>query len=151
MIHDILDWQGVKIGQVELDNSLSQEEIAKILSSYRVQPEDPVDSVLKTTIKERIDFSTDLIERFKKRNIKDGINALQGLWMHHRMRALDVKFMGMDYVIDVMNLVISGDVELATLALIYSTDDDMTQPYHWMSRERKEWLITELKNYLGWK
>ena len=80
----------------------------------------------------------------------DGITAIQGMHMHHIFRAYPVSFGGQNFTIDLMNLAISGDLEIATLSLIYGYTDDMSQPYHWFSAERKQWVITELKKFLGW-
>lgn len=103
------------------------------------------------SIEKRIEFSKNLIERFKKRNIDQSINAAQALWMHSRVRALEVTFAGLNLQIDIMNLVISGDIEVATLALLNCIPDDGSRPYHWLTAERLNWLITEMKTFLGWK
>lgn len=105
---------------------------------------------LDISIQKKIDFAQDLIDRLKKKNILEGINAAQGMWMHQKVRALPVSFAGMTFTIDLMNLVISGDLELACLSLIYSPADDMSETYHWLSSDRKAWIINELKLFLGW-
>jgi hypothetical protein len=49
-----------------------------------------------------------------------------------------------------MNMVISGDMATACLALMYGAPDDMSEPYHWLNEERLNWLINNLKGFLGW-
>jgi hypothetical protein len=103
------------------------------------------------SIQSKVDFAQELIERLKKKNISEGINALRGLWMHQRIRALPVTLPGAPTMtIDLMNMVISGDLELACLSLMYTPPDDMTMPFHWLSQARLDWIIAELKLYLGW-
>jgi hypothetical protein len=49
-----------------------------------------------------------------------------------------------------MNMGLSGDIETACLTLMSGQPDDMTQPYHWMNQERINFLVTEMKAFLGW-
>lgn len=140
---------GVTIGQAQFPDGTSEEEIATALSAYQ-PPEVDADSYLKFSIVERKKFADELLERFKLRNINDGINALQGMHMHHLLRAYPVTFSGQSFTIDILNLAISGDLEIACLCLLYGATDDMSEPYHWMSSDRKAYLIGELKSFLGW-
>lgn len=106
---------------------------------------------LDISIKKRKEFADDLIERLKKRNMQQSINAVQGLWMHQKIRQLNVTLPGAPtFSVDLMNMVVSGDLELACLSLMYSQADDMSLPYHWLSQERINWIIAELKKFLGW-
>lgn len=105
---------------------------------------------LKLNIKARKDFADQLLEDFKFKNINEGINALQGLYMHSRMRELPITFMGLSMKVDILNMAVSGDLEVAALALLYCTPDDMSQPYHWFSVARRDYLVFKLKEYLGW-
>lgn len=141
--------EGVKIGEVEFPDGTSEALIAERLSAYQPPVVDP-DSYKKYSIKQRKEFADQLLEQFKLRNINEGINALQGMHMHHLLRAYPVSFMGVDFVIDIMNLAISGDLEIACLCLMYGATDDGTQPYHWMTADKKAFLISELKGFLGW-
>ena len=150
---DIKNYLGAKIGELEFPDNTSEIEIAKALAVYANQPptqQEQNESYLRFSIIERKKFADELLERFKAKNIKEGINAHQGLWMHHILRAYPVSFGGNDRVIDIMNLTISGDLEIACLSLIYGYTDDMSQPFHWMGGDRKQWLINELKSFLGW-
>ncbi len=150
---DIKNYLNVKIGELEFPDGTSEQAIMKALAPYACAPkseQDASESYLEYSIKERKQFADELLERFKKRNISEGINALQGMHMHHTLRAYPVTFSGMNFTIDIMNLAISGDIEIAALCLIYGYTDDMSQPYHWMSGDRKQWLINEMKAFLRW-
>lgn len=151
---DIKNHLNVKIGEIEFPDGTSELAIQKALAAYTnapPSPEEQLDSYLKHSIKTRKDFADELLERFKKKNILDGINALQGMHMHHILRAYPVTYAGQSFTIDIMNLAISGDLEIACLCLIFGYTDDMLQAYHWLSGDRKQWLINELKAFLGWR
>jgi hypothetical protein len=105
---------------------------------------------LNVSIKIKKEFADDLIERLKKKNISENINAMQGLWMHQKIRALPVTLYGITFTVDLMNMVVSGDIELACISLQNTTPDDMSLPYHWLSADRISWIVTELKKFLGW-
>ena len=91
---------------------------------------------------------------FKQKNLSEGINVAQALWVHHRVRAWPVtlppEMGGLSYTVDVLNMIVSGDVEVATLSLMHGTPDDMSEPYHWLSAERISWLVEGLTEFLGW-
>lgn len=101
-------------------------------------------------IKERKAYAEDLLERFKARNVSQGINLLQGMHMHSRMRGLSITVSGVSFTLDIMNMAVSGDIEIACVSLQYATPDDMTQAYHWLSAERIGWLVSDMKLFLGW-
>jgi len=147
---NILNHLGETIGTIEFNDGTSEQEITNKLAPYAIEPTVDSDSYLKFSIKQRKEYADDLLEKFKLKNIKEGINALQGLHMHHLLRAYPVSFGGEPFTVDIMNFAISGDLEIACLSLIYGATDDMSLPKHWMSAERKAWLITEIKAYLGW-
>ena len=140
---------GVTIGQAQFPDGTSETVIAEALAAYQTPVVD-TDSYKKYSIIERKKFADELLERFKLRNINEGINALQGMHMHHLLRAYPVTFMGVSFTIDIMNLAISGDLEIACISLIYGATDDGSMAYHWMTQDRKSWLINELKSFLGW-
>ena len=148
---NILDYQGNVIGELELPDGTSEEVWQSKLAPYAVNPsEGAAENALKFTIQQRKEFCEKLLDSFKKRNMGQGINAPQGLWLHHRMRALECSIFGVSYTLDVMNMAISGDVEMACIALQYMTLDDMSQAYHWMNADRRDYLVNEMKSFLGW-
>ena len=150
MIRDILNIDGVKIGELELPDDTSESTWQAKLAMYACSLSLDATAATKLTIKERKEFADSLLEEFKARNIADGITAIQALWMHHRMRALPVTIGGLPMVLDILNMAISGDVETACIALQYTAADDMTMPYHWLNQDRIAWIVSKMKNYLGW-
>lgn len=150
---DIYNYYGVKIGELELPNSTTEDEWLEKLAEY-AKPPKTFDQIyqdnLRVSVQERRYFCENLIERLKQKNIIEGINAAQALWFHSRFRALPVTYGALTVTIDLMNLVISGDVEVACIAMQLTAPDDMSQPYHWLSSDRKAWIVNELKTFLGW-
>lgn len=150
MKRDILDYLGNKIGELELPDGTAESVWATKLSAYATPPPDPVKAAVEKTIDDRVLYCQDLIQRFKYKNLTENINAVQAMYLHHKMRAINITFYGVPMTLDLMNLVISGDVEIACLALMNMTPDDMTAPYHWLNAARVNWLVADMKGYLGW-
>lgn len=98
----------------------------------------------------RREFSRNLMQDFKLKNIEEGVDASQALWLHHRARAWDVNFNGLTVSVDLINMAYSGDIETTYIALAYGTPDDMSQPHHVWSQERIDYLKLEMAKYLGW-
>lgn len=116
------------------------------------------------SILERRVWAEGLIERMKRLNIQNELGIAQSLWVHQRLRKMPItvseshatafpplgSVVGMSFDIDVLNLVITGDVETAFAVLICCTPDDMTEPYHALSAEMIGWILGEIASYLGW-
>lgn len=153
MVRDILDYLGQKIGELELPDDTPEEVWQNRLAPYAKAPpteQEMLDSRLQHTIEQRIQWAKDMLQRFKKRNITLGINGMQALWLHHRMRALEITFNGVSMTEDLINMAAAGDIETSCLALMYATPDDGSQPYHWFTEDTRNWLVNEMKQFLGW-
>jgi hypothetical protein len=154
-IRDVLNYMGEKVGEISEPTGVTwtEEQWSSKLAPYAKAPpstQDIADSYLMHSIEDRKRYADNLLERFKFKNISEGINAVQGLHMHHRMRACAINFYGVPLTIDVLNLAVSGDIEIACLTIMNTTADDMSQPYHWLSQERLNWLVADMKSFLGW-
>ena len=94
-----------------------------------------------------------VMEQFKKNNLvrfmESGLtqeqSLLKSLWVHHRLRAVEITVGELPLVIDLMNLCISGDIETAYFVMCYMQPDDMTQPQHFLSED----VVAELKGFLA--
>lgn len=153
MKRDILNFENIKVGELELPDGTSENVWEEKLAPYKMPPlslQEIQEKALNISIKQRKDWAEQMLERFKKRNILLGINGVQALWLHHRMRALDINFMSVPMTLDILNMAISGDVETACLAIMFSTPDDGSQPFHFYKEAEKEWLTAEMKSFLGW-
>ena len=104
--------------------------------------------------KDRIKFGADLLLKFKQRNISEGIQWFNAIHLHSRIRNWQVTLpaqLGSQVVfVDLYNMLSSGDIETTCLSLIYGQVDDMTNPIHWVTEDRKQWLIDQMKLFLGW-
>jgi len=109
--------------------------------------------IVSKTVVENKKFADNLMERLKNKNLIEGLSSIdQAAWVHHRLRKMDYTLSDETTVtqLDIMNLVVSGDVETAEHALGQMTPDDMTEPYHWLTQERIDWIRNEIRTYLGW-
>lgn len=100
--------------------------------------------------KSNVQFANELFMQFKQKNIDEGINGSQAIWLHHRTRAMNITAFGINYTLDIINMAASGDIETACLSLMYSTPDDMTEPQHWLTQDRIDFLVSSMKTHLGW-
>ena len=119
---------------------------------------------IEISIAERRRWAEELMQRLKKMNIDSGLGLAQSLWVHSRLRALEITVLeahaaampqltplvGQTITIDLMNLVVSGDIETAFAALMCVVPDDMSEEYHALSTEMIGWIMNEIATYLGW-
>jgi hypothetical protein len=109
----------------------------------------------------RREFGSKLMLAFKQKNLAEGIQWYQAMHLHGRMRDWQVTMpsallTAMGGVpdpgirVDMVNIIVAGDIETASLCLTYGTPDAMTSPFHWISQERMDWMNTQLKAWLGW-
>lgn len=115
----------------------------------------------KADLQSRRVFGSDLMLAFKQKNLSEGIQWYQAMWLHHRLRNWQVtmppalltalgEIPDPNMSVDLVNVIVAGDLDLASLCLTYGTADNMTSPFHWCSQERMDWLNTQLKTWLGW-
>lgn len=108
---------------------------------------------VKNTVKENKEFADQMMQRLKEKNILEGLSSIdQSAWVHHRMRKVDYTLSDNTTIVqlDVMNMVVTGDIETAEHALGQMVPDDMTESYHWLTQTRIDWIRNEIRSYLGW-
>lgn len=116
----------------------------------------------------RQDFGELLMLAFKQKNISEGMNWTQAIHLHARVKdwivtyptpaefphpsyaALGAIIGGQTKTVDVFNMIKGGDIETACFSLMFGANDDMTSPVHWVNEERRQWLISQMKVWLGW-
>jgi hypothetical protein len=84
-----------------------------------------------------------VMEQFKKNNLvrfaQSGANQqtmlMQSIWVHSRLRAVEIPLGADTAIVDVLNLCISGDIETAAYVISQMVPDDMSMPYHFLSAE----------------
>ena len=112
-----------------------------------------IPGIVHTTVHANKVFADNLMQELKERNILEGLASLdQAAWVHHRLRKMDYTMTDTTTIVqlDLMNLVVSGDIETAEQALGQMSADDMTEAYHWLNQDRIDWIRNEIRNYLGW-
>lgn len=107
---------------------------------------------VQNTVRQNKEFADDMMQRMKEKNLLEGLSSIdQAAWVHHRLRKVDyVLDAGPTVQIDVLNLVVSGDIETAENVLGQMAPDDMSQSYHWWTQSRIDWIRNEIRTYLGW-
>lgn len=108
---------------------------------------------IKTTVKENKEFADRMMQKMKEKNLLEGLSSIdQAAWVHHRLRKVDYTLSDETTVvqIDVLNLVVSGDIETAESVLGQMSPDDMSEAYHWWTQSRIDWVRNEIRAYLGW-
>jgi len=110
----------------------------------------------------KILFGKKLMLRFKEQNILNNIDVFQGINLHASTRKLrvvipaNVSILGKSYevefdkYIDILNMALSGDLEIGCIALMFAIPDNENDPFSWFTQDNINWLIVELKSYLGW-
>src|SRR5574343_869956 len=121
---------------------------------------------LKSDFVSSKEFANYLMLRMKLANNLSGINLGQALWVHHRLRALEVTIpqqiadqfpgsglssvVGIPMTIDLLNLVIYGDLEVAYICLLAATPDSGLSSYHFLPTDALAWIRHDVGVYLGW-
>lgn len=159
---DILNHEGAIIGTLSEPDGISwtEEEWLSKLAPFAVAPPSPQEQMLEhlaRKVSESRLIADKIIEAFKKRNlaffvennIPNDLAIMMSLHVHHRLRAVSLNVGGVDFVIDVLNLVISGDLETAYVVLSYMQADDMSMPYHFLSQEVIDLLKVSIAERVG--
>jgi len=107
---------------------------------------------VSNTVQQNKNFADDMMQRLKEKNLLEGLNSIdKAAWVHHRLRKTNyVLDAGPTVQIDVLNLVVSGDIETAEHILGQMLPDDMTEVYHWLTQDRIDWMRNEIRSFLGW-
>ena len=100
------------------------------------------------------EFGARLMLAFKQKNLSEGIEWYQAVHLHSRLRSWQVNMPefvgGGTETVDLINMILSGDIESACLSAMFGVPDSMTGPRDWISEERINWCVTQMKQFLGW-
>ncbi len=116
-------------------------------------------SIIKTKA-----WADGLMEDVKTLKILNNVGVSGGLWVHHRFRAITytvdaghvsafpplAPLLGVTITTDLINLIVTGDVESAYGVLVCTVPDDMTQPYHCVSQALLDYIKGRIAQFLGW-
>lgn len=159
-VRDILNYLGEKVGEMEQPDDYTEEQWAEAMAPYAAPPpnqQEYIESILERTVLDSQKLAAEIMQDFKKSNLAHFMQSgltneqilLQSLWVHHRLRAIEINVGGLPLTIDLMNLVVSGDLETAYVVLSYMSPDDMSQPFHYLSAEVIGILKTLINDRLG--
>lgn len=123
---------------------------AKLAPFAKAPPtdEEKLTETLTRKVSESRAIADEIMEEFKKSNLQyfleSGVSndtaIMMSLHVHHRLRAVSIEVGGVPFTVDVLNFIISGDLEVAYTTLSYMTADDMSLPYHFLSQSRIDTL-----------
>lgn len=102
------------------------------------------------------EFCADLIAEIKALNQIDespSINIYQAIWTHHKTRASEMTFNTpagpMTVTVDLINFIVSGDIEVAYCCLKKMNPDDGTLMWHWLTTTRINQWLTRMAEFMG--
>jgi hypothetical protein len=116
----------------------------------------------------RQEFGENLMLAFKQKNISEGMQWFQAIHLHARVKDLIVTYPtpaqfphpsyaevgaiigGQTKNVDAFNMIKGGDIETAYFSLLFAQNDPMTSPEHWITEERRQWLLEQMRVWLGW-
>jgi len=156
MVRDILNHLGEKIGEMDLPDDTSEEVWQQKLAFYAKAPpseQEQLLEMLSRTVSRSREIADEIIEEFKRsnlqyfaqNNIPNDLAIMISIHVHHRLRAVQITVGGLPFTIDLMNLVVSGDLETAWVVLGLMEPDDMSMPFHFLSADK----ITALRAMIG--
>jgi hypothetical protein len=138
---------------VYTSEALTPQELAELQTVVVNHVANFIPQIVSKTVSENKKFADNLMERLKNKNLIEGLSSVDhAAWVHHRLRKVNYTLSDETTVtqLDIMNLVVSGDIETAEHALGQMTPDDMTESYHWLTQERIDWIRNEIRAYLSW-
>lgn len=135
-----------------LAQALTEAEKSQLDGAVEAHVADFIPGIISKTVQENKAFANNMMHKLKQKNLLQGLNSIdQAAWVHHRLRKIDyVLSFGLTVQLDVLNLVVSGDLETAEHCLGQMLPDNMEEPYHWWTQERINWIRNEIRVYLGW-
>ena len=85
------------------------------------------------------------------RNVQDGINIIQSTYLFSRFEQYEYTIPGTDKTVkvDLFKLFETGAIPTLYYHLLRVQPDDMTQPYHFLTEERLNWLRQKFRDWLG--
>lgn len=149
----VTGYEGVQSREDDLEiygSSMNESSLDSLISAHTP---DMTVIYVKAAVKENKEFADQMMQRLKEKNLLEGLSSIdQAAWVHHKLRKMDFTLSDDTTVVqlDLMNLVVSGDIETAEHALGQMPPDDMTESYHWLTQARIDWIRNEIRTYLGW-
>lgn len=98
-----------------------------------------------------INYCREVYREMIIRNVKDGINIMQSTYLFSRFEQYEYTIPGTNQTIkvDLFKLLETGAIPTLYYHLLRVQPDDMTQPYHFLTQERLNWLKSKFREWLG--
>jgi hypothetical protein len=106
-------------------------------------------SVSEKTQEQNINFGRTLLHDFMRKNIIEGMNIKQSLWVFARFEEFTISCDFGSKRVDFFKMFQSGAIPTAYYCLSQVAPDTMTETYHWLNQERLDWIKVQIQGYLG--
>ena len=94
-------------------------------------------------------FTTKLLKDWMRKNTIEGMSIQQSVWVFSRFEEFTVVINGQTRKVDIFKMFSSGAIPTLFYCLLKVQPDPMTEPYHWVTQERINWVLNELETWLG--
>jgi hypothetical protein len=96
-----------------------------------------------------IDFCASLMNEFVRNNTNEGMTIDQSLYLFTKLSCFPMARPWGEVEVDLSLLFERGAVPTLYFVLLRLTPDDMTQPYHWLTQERIDWMKSKIEEFIG--
>jgi hypothetical protein len=128
-------------------------ELSNIIATHQTTAPSSFDYLFnfasKNTQEANIQFGTNLLFDWMRRNTLEGMTVEQSLWMFSRFEDFYVSTGNFNKRVDIFKMFTAGAIPTVFYCLLKVEPDDMTQPYHWLTEVRMGWVIERVEAYLG--
>jgi hypothetical protein len=94
-------------------------------------------------------FGRTLLHDFMRKNILEGMNISQSLWVFSRFEAFEVSTSFGSKRVDLFKMFQSGAIPTVYFCILQVSPDSMEEGYHWITADRLEWVKVRLREFLG--
>lgn len=103
----------------------------------------------KNSQQQNINFGQTLLHDWMRKNIIEGMSVLQSVWVFSRFETFEVNAGFGNARVDLFKMFQSGAIPTVYLCLLQVQPDDMTQPHHWLTQVRIDWVKEQIEAYIG--
>jgi hypothetical protein len=103
----------------------------------------------KNTQQQNIAFGQSLLHDWMRKNTLEGMTIVQSLWIFSRFERFEVEFGFGPKRVDLFKMFQSGAIPTVYFCILQVQPDSMTEPYHWLTQDRLDWVKTRLESHLG--
>jgi hypothetical protein len=103
----------------------------------------------KQTQQANISFGQNLLHDWMRKNVLEGMSIKQSLWVFARFEDFKINCDFGEKHVDLFKMFQSGAIPTVYFCILQIQPDDMTQPYHWLTQERLDWVKEKIELHIG--